>query len=197
MRHSRTLLRADRFGAPGGCMNITVFLGSGMGNEPRFSEAARELGWWIAQRGHTLVYGGSASGLMGVLARSALEAGGSVIGVEPQMFVDENRELQGLTRLIVTEDMAQRKAEMIRLGDAFIAFPGGTGTLEEIGEVMSRLSMKQLQAPCILYDLDGYYAGLRQLLDRMLEKGLSDPDRLANVRFAKDLNEIAGILNGI
>ena len=178
-------------------MNITVFLGSGMGNEPRFSEAARELGRWIAQRGHTLVYGGSASGLMGVLARSALEAGGLVIGVEPQMFVDEGRELKSLTRLIVTEDMAQRKAEMIGLGDAFIAFPGGTGTLEEIGEVMSRLSMNQLQAPCILYDLDGYYAGMRQLLDRMLEKGLSDPDRLANIRFAKDLNEIAGILNGI
>lgn len=178
-------------------MNITVFLASGAGNDPILALAAGGLGRWIAQNGHTLVYGGSGSGLMGILARSALEAGGSVIGVEPQMFVDENRELQGLTRLIVTEDMAQRKAEMIRLGDAFIAFPGGTGTLEEIGEVMSRLSMKQLQAPCILYDLDGYYAGLRQLLDRMLEKGLSDPDRLANIRFAKDLNEIAGILNGI
>ena len=178
-------------------MNITVFLGSGLGNDPRLAEAAGELGRWIAQRGHTLVYGGSGMGLMGVLARSALEAGGPVIGVEPQMFVDEGRELEGLTRLIVTADMAQRKAEMMRLGDVFIAFPGGTGTLEEIGEVMSRLSMNQLRAPCILYDLDGYYAGMRQLLDRMLEKGLSDPDRLANVRFAKDLNEIVGILNGI
>ena len=178
-------------------MNITVFLGSGMGNDPRLAEAAGELGQWIAQSGHTLVYGGSGSGLMGILARSALKAGGPVIGVEPQMFVDEKRELKGLTQLIVTGDMAQRKAEMIKLGDAFIAFPGGTGTLEEIGEVMSRLSMKQLQAPCILYDLDGYYAGMRQLLDSMLEKGLSDPDRLANIRFAKDLNEIVGILNGI
>ena len=93
---------------------------------------------------------------MGELAQSVLAAGGKVIGVEPQFFMDEGLQYDGLTELIVTRDMAQRKAEMIRRGDAFIAFPGGTGTLEEIAEVMSKVSLGQLDAPCILYDLNGY-----------------------------------------
>ena len=85
-------------------------------------------------------------------------------GVEPQFFIDSEVQYDGLTRLIVTQDMTERKTRMIELGDAFIAFPGGTGTLEEITEVMSKVSLGHLDAPCILYDLDGYYAGLKALL---------------------------------
>ena len=96
----------------------------------------------------------------------------------------------GLTDLIVTKDMTERKTKMIELGDAFIAFPGGTGTLEEIAEVMSKVSLKHLEAPCILYDLDGYYTGLRMLLDHMIELGLSSKERQKGICFAKDLPEI-------
>lgn len=78
-----------------------------------------------------------------------------------------------LTELIVTKNMEERKAKMIELGDAFIAFPGGTGTLEEIAEVMSKVSLKHLEAPCILYNLNGYYNSLKELLEHMIEKGLS------------------------
>ena len=131
-------------------MNITVYLGSTEGRAPDLKHAVQELGTWIGESGNSLVYGGSRTGLMGLLAKSVLDAGGRVTGVEPQFFIDEDLQYEGLTELIVTEDMAERKAKMIQLGDAFIAFPGGTGTLEEITEIMSKRSLRQLDAPCIL-----------------------------------------------
>ena len=158
-------------------MNITVYLGANDGNDPLYLEEACRLGRWIGSSGHTLVYGGSACGLMGALARSALEAGGKVIGVEPQFFIDRAVQLNGLTELIITPDMAQRKAKMIELGDAFIAFPGGTGTLEEVSEVMSKLSLGHLSAPCIFYNLNGYYDDVQRLLTRMISAGFSFPEK--------------------
>lgn len=92
--------------------------------------------------------------------------------------------------------MAERKAKMIELGDAFIAFPGGTGTLEEISEIMSAVSLGHLNAPCILYNLDGYYNDLKALLCRMIDKGLSSPRRQQGIYFADRLSEIASIING-
>ena len=115
--------------------------------------------------------------------------------MEPRFFVEQELQHNGLTELIVTENMAQRKAKMIELGDAFVAFPGGTGTLEEIAEVMSMVSLRQLDAPCILYNLNGYYDSLKALLDKMIEKGLSTPQRQQGIRFAANLEEIATILN--
>lgn len=111
-------------------MNITVYLASSTGNDSKFEEAVKELGSWIGASGNTLVYGGSKTGLMGELAQSVLQAGGKVIGVEPQFFIDEDYQYEGLTQLIITKDMAERKTKMIELGNAFIAFPGGVGTLE-------------------------------------------------------------------
>ena len=174
-------------------MNVTVYLGANYGTDPALQTTVAELGQWIG-KSHTLVYGGSASGLMGVLARSVMAAGGPVIGVEPQFFIDEGYELDGLTQLIVTQDMTERKAKMIELGDAFIAFPGGTGTLEEITEVMSKVSLKHLDAPCILYNLNNYYDSLKSLLDHMIETGLSTPARQEGIYFAADLAEIKQIL---
>lgn len=176
-------------------MHITVYLGANRGNDPALECAVRELGRWIGTSGNALVYGGSKTGLMGRLARSVLEAGGQVTGVEPQFFMDAGYQYDGLTRLIVTEDMARRKAKMIELGDAFIAFPGGTGTLEEITEVMSQVSLGQLSAPCILYDLDGYYRHLKALLDHMIASGLSSPERQQGIHFAQNLPEIQVLLS--
>lgn len=175
-------------------MNITVYLGANEGNDPALRQAVEELGRWIGVSGHRLVYGGSKTGLMGALARSVLEAGGQVIGVEPQFFMDAGFQYDGLTELIVTKDMAERKAKMIELGDAFIAFSGGTGTLEEISEVMSQVSLGQLDAPCILYDLNGYYDDLRALLRHMIDKELSSPERQQGIYFAENLTQIADIL---
>ena len=158
------------------------------------STAVQELGNWIGANGHALVYGGSKSGLMGALAESVLRAGGEVTGVEPQFFIDKGYEYDEITTLIVTRDMTERKTKMIELGDAFIAFPGGTGTLEEISEIMSKVSLKQLAAPCILYNLNGYYDHLKALLAHMIDMGLSTPERQEGIYFAADLAEIKQIL---
>ena len=124
----------------------------------------------------------------------ALEAGGKVIGVEPQFFIDRAVQLNGLTELIITPDMAQRKAKMIELGDAFIAFPGGTGTLEEVSEVMSKLSLGHLSAPCIFYNLNGYYDDVQRLLTRMISAGFSFPEKQKDVHFVRSLEAIRHIL---
>ena len=176
-------------------MNITVYLGANEGREPALKTAVCELGTWIGEHGHTLVYGGSRVGLMGAVAASTLAAGGKVIGVEPRFFIEQELQLDGLTELIVTKDMTERKTKMIELGDAFVAFPGGTGTLEEIADVMSMVSLRQLDAPCILYNLNGYYDSLKALLAKMIEKGLSTPQRQQGIRFAANLEEITTILN--
>ena len=173
-------------------MNITVYLGSTEGKDPAFKQAVAELGNWIGTSGNSLVYGGSKTGLMGVLAKSVLDAGGAVTGVETQFFVDANVQYEGLTELIVLPDMAERKTKMIELGDAFIAFPGGTGTLEEITEIMSKLSLDQLDAPCILYNLNGYYNGLKELLENMIRMGLSSEEKQRGVYFAENLGGTSG-----
>ena len=175
-------------------MNITVYLGANEGKDATLKMAVRELGTWIGESGNRLIYGGSKSGLMGELAESVLQAGGEVIGVEPQFFIDMEYQYDEITELIVTKDMTERKTKMIELGDVFIAFPGGTGTLEEIAEVMSKVSLKHLTAPCILYNLNDYYDGLQTMLRHMTEMGLSSPERQEGIYFAKDLSEIREII---
>ena len=122
---------------------------------------------------------------MGAIADSVLNAGGKVIGVEPQFFIENELQHDGLTTLIVTKDMSERKNKMIELGNAFIAFPGGTGTLEEIAEVMSKVSLKQL---------NGYYDALKEFLNHMTEKGLSSEERQKGIFFADNLKQIQQIL---
>ena len=175
-------------------MNITVYLGASEGNDPCLRKAVEELGTWIGSSGNALVYGGSKSGLMGAIADSVLKAGGEVTGVEPQFFIESEIQHDGLTRLIVTKDMSERKNKMIELGDVFIAFPGGTGTLEEISEVMSKVSLKHLNAPCILYNLNGYYDGLKALLAHMIEKDLSSRERQDGIYFAENLEDIKQVI---
>ena len=175
-------------------MNITVYLGAFEGNDKMIADAVKELGAWIGESGNTLIYGGSKSGLMGLIADSVLNAGGEVIGVEPKFFVDKEIQHDGLTQLIVTNDMTERKNKMIELGDVFIAFPGGTGTLEEIAEVMSKVSLKQMDTPCIIYNLNGYYDGLKMLLSHMIEMGLSTRERQQGIYFVENLQQIQEIV---
>lgn len=177
-------------------MNITVYLGAFEGNDMKLKNAVSELGTYIGDHGHTLVYGGSKTGLMGLLALAALNAGGKVIGVEPEMFIEKDFQYEGLTELIVTADMPSRKTKMIELGDAFIAFPGGTGTLEEISEIMAKVSLKMFDAPCIFYNIDGYYNPMKDLLENMKKKGLSTDERLKGIYFAENLDQIDSALNG-
>lgn len=175
-------------------MNITVYLGASEGNDQNLKKAVRELGTWIGISGNDLVYGGSKAGLMGELAESVLMAGGKVTGVEPQFFIDAGFLYDDITELIVTKDMSDRKAKMVELGEAFIAFPGGTGTLEEITEIMSKVTLRHTDKPCIIYNLDGYYDHLKALLEHMIEKGLSSKEMQEGIYFANSLDEIKNIL---
>ena len=111
------------------------------------------------------------------------------------MEEDENGfDYPKITQLIVTQDMSERKTKMIELGDAFIAFPGGTGTLEEITEVMSKVSLKHLKTPCMLYNLNGYYDDLKKLLDKMITFDLSSKEKQEGIYFVENLEEIKEIL---
>ena len=175
-------------------MNITVYLGSYEAKDESLREAVRALGTWIGENGHTLVYGGSKIGLMGVLAESVITSGGKAIGVEPGFFVEKVLQYDALTELIVTETMSERKSKMIELGEAFIAMPGGTGTLEEISEIMSAVSLGHLDAPCILYNHKGYYDHLKAQLARMIEEGLSSEERQRGIYFADSIQQIVEIL---
>ena len=175
-------------------MNITVYLGSFEAKDGSLRDAVRALGTWIGENGHTLVYGGSKIGLMGILAQSVISSGGKAIGVEPGFFVERVLQYDELTELIVTEDMSERKARMIELGEAFVALPGGTGTLEEISEIMSAVSLGLVDAPCILYNHKGYYDSLKAQLARMVEEGLSSEERQAGIYFADSIPQVIDVI---
>ncbi|HAK71390.1 TIGR00730 family Rossman fold protein [Bifidobacterium sp. UBA6881] len=175
-------------------MNITVYLGAHEGNDPVYKNAVIELAAWIADNGHRLVYGGSDEGLMAVIADTVLEHGGKVTGIEAQMFVDKGVAHHGLTELTIVPNITERRTRMIELGDVFIAFPGGTGTLEEISEVVSKICLDQLTQPCIFYNLNGFYDDMRALLRHMIDAGFSTTERQHGIYFASNLNDIEHII---
>lgn len=152
-------------------MNITVYCGANPGHAAACGERTKELGSWIADRGHTLIYGGGAVGLMGLLADTVLQHGGSVIGIIPNFFIERGVARRHLTELIAVETMSQRKKMMIDMGDAFIALPGGPGTLEEITEAISWTHLDQNDGPCILYNVNGYYEPLQAMYRAMVAGG--------------------------
>ncbi len=171
-------------------MNITVYLGARSGNEPVFRETAVEIGKWIAQAGHRLIYGGSEIGLMGVLANAVMEGGGEVIGVEPQFFIDDGYLHKGITKTIPTETMAERRLLMMEMGDAYIALPGGVGTLDEISEVIVMATLGKHGKPCILYNKNGYYNLLRGMFDKMADTDFMTKEARGRIIFAESLEDI-------
>ena len=184
-------------------MNIAVFCGSSLPHNKEIVETAAALGRRIAQEGHTLVYGGSNLGLMGVVSGAALEEGGRVVGVIPNLFSDDIIHSQRVTELVRVGSMAERKERILALCDAFIALPGGIGTIDEVSEVMV---MNQLQIvdgkrvldgsyktkPMILLNIDGYYNPFLEQLRLTKEEGLMRSD--AGLLAAADVNEIFSFL---
>ena len=146
---------------------VCVYCGSSFGNDERFREAAKTVGTLCAQRGLGVVYGGGSVGLMGVVADAALAAGGEVIGVIPTKLITLEKEHRGLTKLIETETMHERKRIMMEHSDAFIALPGGYGTLEELFEVLAWLQLGYHAKPVCIVNIAGYYDGLLTFLDHM------------------------------
>lgn len=175
-------------------MNITVYCGSRFGEKSVFKDKAIELGNWIVESGHNLVYGGGNVGLMGTVANTVLEGGAKVYGIIPEFLLDQEKGHEGLYTLEIVSSMPERKTRMINLGDAFIALPGGPGTLEEISEIISLRRLNRTEKPCILYNIEGFYEPLRKLLEEMVAADFLPSEDLSKVVFASNLDEIKAAL---
>lgn len=151
--------------------SVCVFCGSSAGRRTEYREAAVELGHLLAEQQTTLVYGGAAVGLMGVVADACLDAGGKVVGVIPQGLVEREIAHRGLTELRVVRTMHERKATMAELSDAFVALPGGLGTFEEFFEIATWNLLGIQQKPCGLVNVAEYYRGLLQQADHAVAEG--------------------------
>ncbi|OMG63462.1 Rossman fold protein, TIGR00730 family [Stutzerimonas balearica] len=155
--------------------SICVFCGASTGTDPVYREAAAAMGRTLAEQGITLVYGGGAVGLMGVVADAALAAGGEVVGIIPQSLKDAEIGHPGLTRLEIVDGMHARKARMAELADAFIAMPGGLGTLEELFEVWTWGQLGYHAKPMGLLDTNHFYAKLSHFLDHLVAEAFVRP----------------------
>lgn len=169
---------------------ICVFCGSQSGNQPVFAEAAEALGATLAQQEHTLVYGGGSIGLMGVLADSMLRHGGQVIGVIPEALASVELMHAGVADMRVVPDMHIRKATMHQLTDAYVALPGGFGTMEELFEALCWAQLDFHTAPIALLNLHGLYDGLVRLIDDMIAQGFLNADYRRLLVTVKSIEEL-------
>jgi uncharacterized protein (TIGR00730 family) len=169
---------------------ICVFSGSSPGADLAYRAAAIDLGHRLADRGIELVYGGASVGLMGAVADSAMEGGGRVIGVIPQSLVDREVAHPGLSDLRVVDSMHERKALMAELADAFVALPGGVGTLEELFEIYTWNQLGLHAKPLGLFNVRGYYDGLARFLDHAVAERFVTKQHRAMLLVGEDLDEL-------
>ena len=166
---------------------ICVYCGSNAGSKPAYTERAIALGDRLAREGIRLVYGGGNVGLMGLAADAALAAGGEVIGVIPEQLVTWEVAHKGLTRLEVVANMHERKMRMFDLADAFVALPGGFGTLDEMFEMLTWRQLGIGDKPCAFLDVDDFYAPLLQMIDRMVAERFLHPEQRADLWHGQDI----------
>ena len=169
---------------------ICVYAGSNPGSDPVYAEAAAAFAAAMAERGIGLVYGGGKVGLMGVLADTILAKGGEAIGVMPQALIDREIGHPGLTELKVVDSMHERKAKMADLADAFVALPGGIGTLEELIEVYTWSQLGIHDKACGVLNVNGYYDHLAALLDHAVAEGFLRPQHRAVLSVASEPAEL-------
>lgn len=150
--------------------SLTVFCGSKSGKKPDYISEAAALGKWLALNNIELVYGGGNKGLMGTVANACLESGGKVIGIIPKLLLEWEAQHNGLTELIITEDMHDRKKLLYEKGDAAMVLPGGIGTLDELFEMLTWNNLKIHSKKVFILNVDGYYNALIQLLENMDEQ---------------------------
>ena len=163
--------------------SICVYCGSQPGNSPVYVEAAKLLGKSLAEHNIRLTYGGGTRGIMGTVARSVIEHGGSVTGIIPTFLIDQEasrHELGELSEVIVVKDMHERKQMMFERSDAFVTFPGGIGTLEEIAEIMTWAQIGRHSKPMVLANINGFWNPLLQLIQHMSGEGFIHHAHLLN-----------------
>lgn len=170
-------------------MNICVYCGSSNGKNEAIQKQSQTFGRLLAERGHNLIYGGSSLGIMGIIADSVILHGGEVIGVIPENLFSKEVAHTGITRLITVKDMHQRKSHMAELADAFVAFPGGFGTMEELFEIITWNQIGLLNKPVTIMNLDGYYNSLIKMIDQSVEIGFIKPGNRDIVKIAETLEQ--------
>ncbi|UHQ21298.1 TIGR00730 family Rossman fold protein [Lysobacter sp. 5GHs7-4] len=168
--------------------SLCVYCGSNSGSQPIYTERAMALGQRMARDGIALVYGGGNVGLMGVVADAVLEAGGEAIGVIPEQLVNWEVAHRGLTKLEVVGSMHERKARMFDLADAFVALPGGFGTLDEMFEMLTWRQLGIGDKPCAFLDVEGFYTPLMTMLDRMVAERFLHADQRRDLWHGDDLD---------
>jgi len=174
--------------------SVCVYCGSRDGARPSYRSAAAELGAALGRSGVRLVYGGAQVGLMGALANAALDSGGQVLGVIPESIMQREIAHHGLTELRIVTGMHARKLAMIEAADAFIALPGGFGTLEELFEVLTWHQLGWHDKPVGLLDVDGFYAPLVNAMRHMCNEGFVPRDNVSRIRVSSDP---AGLLESL
>ncbi len=186
--------------SPAKTFSLCVYCGSRHGAKPAYSEAARAVGRLIGERGWRLIYGGGRVGLMGEVADAALAAGAEVLGVIPESLMRREVGHSGLTELHVVPTMHQRKKLMADHADAFLALPGGIGTLEELYEVWTWRQLGYHQLPIGLLEVEGYYAPLLQFMQRSVDEGFLDAEMFARLHVddsvARLLDRLASTSSG-
>ena len=168
--------------------SLCVYCGSNAGSRPTYTERAMALGHRLAADGIALVYGGGNVGLMGVVADAALEAGGEVIGVIPEQLVGWEVAHRGVTRLEVVANMHERKARMFDIADGFVALPGGFGTLDEMFEMLTWRQLGIGNKPCAFLDVEGFYAPLVSMMDRMVAERFLHADQRQDLWHGEDMD---------
>lgn len=171
-----------------------VFCGSSFGRDPAWREAAVATGRILADHGLEVIYGGGRVGLMGMVADAALAAGGRVTGIIPRHLARAEVEHGGLTELIETDTMAQRKTAMIERADAFVVLPGGIGTLDELLEVVTLRQLRQHAKPTVMIDCGGYWGPLRALFDHIVAEEYARPDILGFMTWVAGPEELPAAL---
>jgi uncharacterized protein (TIGR00730 family) len=176
--------------------SLCVYCGSSSGKYPEYVERARAFGTEMARRDIALVYGGGKVGLMGTLADAVLAAGGKVIGVIPRQLVEREVAHPGLTEMHVVETMHQRKTRMYELSDAFVALPGGFGTMDEMFEMLTWAQLGLHRYPCAFLDVRGYYSQLRDMVDHMASEGFVRQTQRDSVWFGEDMAQLFEWMQG-
>jgi len=170
--------------------SICVFCGSSAGSQDTYSRKAHDLGKLLAAEGITLVYGGSNVGIMRVIADTVLASGGHVTGIMPHSLIEREVAHPGNTEFHVVDTMAERKHRMGELSDAFVAMPGGIGTLDELFEVMSWNQLEIMNKPVALLNISHYYDSLIRFLEHAVEQRFIKPEHLENLIIASDEHEL-------
>ncbi len=170
--------------------SVCVYCGSRPGENPAYQTAAQTLGESLARSGIRLVYGGGSVGLMGTVARACLDHGGKVTGVIPRFLEEREVMLRSVEDLVITDDMHERKRRMFEESDAFVALPGGIGTLEEVVEMITWAQLGRHKKPVLLADIGGFWGPLTELMDHMIDEGFITQETMIRYLISDSVDDI-------